>query len=171
VIVTLLRMTASAPPKVPPVPLEGALVDADDRASVWIDGKAGDRSTDSSAIVPADASRHAHGGCGLSPNRAAALPRREALECGLDDFERRVLDIDSGVLVAAQRQPLDPDSEWTQETAVHIRRIVEAPAHSIIPPPVRVRLPPLSTKSEFVSVTVPDKRIVSSPYTLAVQSL
>jgi hypothetical protein len=100
-----------------PVPLEGTLVDTDDRASVSIDGKAGDRSTDSSKIVPEDASRHAHGGCGLSPNRAAARPRREALERGLDDFERRVLDMDSGVLVAAQRQPLDPDGEWTRETA------------------------------------------------------
>jgi hypothetical protein len=98
-----------------PVPLEGALVDLDDRASVWIDGKAGDRSTDSSAIVPEDASRHAHGGCGLSPNRAAARPCREALERALDDFERRVPDIDSGVLVAAQRQPLDPDGERTAD--------------------------------------------------------
>jgi hypothetical protein len=98
-----------------PVPLEGALVDTDDRASVWIDGKAGDRSTDSSKIVPEDASRHEHGGCGLSPNRAAARPRREALELTLDDFERRVPDMDSGVLVAAQRQPLDPHGERTAD--------------------------------------------------------
>jgi len=66
---------------------------------------------------------------------------------------------------------VSPSIRTVSGPLIHIRRTVGRPAHWIVPPPMRVRLPPLSTESEFVSVAVPDKTIVSSPYPLAVQSL